>query len=141
MPVDTCPLQPQVHHSADRALDRSTADRHLRRRQPPVIQPALLTIPLEIRTLPFQCLAWAPATEGVDRRLNLGDLSLQETAPLATDPGLTLRSRPASLQGRDLPQMLHRMIEVHQLVDLLRFDPQATQQRPDAIPDPTRPVS
>jgi hypothetical protein len=36
--------------------------------------------------------------------------------------------------------MLHRMIEVHQLVDLFRFDPQATQQRPDAIPDPTRPV-
>jgi hypothetical protein len=32
------------------------------------------------------------------------------------------------------------MIEVHQLIDLVRFNPQATQERPDAIPDPTRPV-
>src|SRR4051812_36548097 len=48
--------------------------------------------------------------------------------------------RESALQGRDLAQMLHRMIEVHQLVDLFGFDPQATPQGPDAIPDPTRPV-
>src|SRR3954447_4808967 len=98
VPVETRPLQPQVHHSADRALDRTTADRHLRRRQPPVIQPTLRTIPLEVRTLPFQRLACAPATEGVDRRLHLNNLSLQETSPLATNPGLTLGSCPAPLQ-------------------------------------------
>src|SRR5512142_3287946 len=140
VPVDTRPLQPQVHHSADRTLDRTTADRHLQRRDPRVIHPSLLTIPLEVRTLPFQRLARARATEGVDRRLHLDHLSLQKTSPLATNPRLTLRSRPASRQGRDLAQMLHRMIEVHQLVDLFRFDPQATQQCPDAIPDPTRPI-
>src|SRR5512135_3192364 len=140
VPVDTWPLQPQVHHSADRTLDRTTADRHLQRRDPRVIPPTLLTIPLEVRTLPFQRLARARATECVDRRLHLDHLSLQKTSPLATNPRLTLRSRPASRQGRDLAQMLHRMIEVHQLGDLFRFDPQATHQCPDAIPDPTRPV-
>jgi hypothetical protein len=36
--------------------------------------------------------------------------------------------------------MLHRVIEVHQLVDLVRFDPQPPQQRPDPVPDPTSPV-
>ena len=35
-----------------------------------------------------------------------------------------------ALQGRDLAQMLHRMIEVHQLVDLLRFDPNRRSSAP-----------
>src|SRR5512147_1625498 len=104
VPVDTRPLQPQVHHSADRTLDRTTADRHLQRREPRVIPPTLLTIPLEVCTLPFQRLARARATACVDRRWHRDDLSLQKTSPLATNPRRTLRSRPAPLHGRDLAQ-------------------------------------
>jgi len=63
--------------------------------------------------------------------------SFPQASPLATDPRLTLRRRPVALQGRDLAQMLQCIIEVHQLVDLVRFDPQPPPQRPDSVPDPT----
>src|SRR5215211_5883328 len=72
VPVDTRPLQPQVHHPADRALDRTTADRHLRRRQPPVIQPTLLTRLWPGRTVvwPASIPSWLADPGGVvhDRR-------------------------------------------------------------------------
>ena len=64
---------------------------------------------------PFQRLAGAATTHGIDRCLHLIDPSFEQAAPLATNPRLTLRCRPAPPQGRDLAQMLHRMIEVHQL--------------------------
>src|SRR6185437_10713651 len=87
--------------------------------------------------LPFQRLAGAATTHDIDRRLHLRDPSFEQAPPLAADPRLALGRTPAALQGRDLAQVLHRMIEVHQLVDLLRFDTQPPQQYPDPVPDPT----
>src|SRR5512135_2563912 len=52
VPVEARPLQPQVHHTADRTLDRATANRHLQRRDPCVIHPTLTRVPLEVITLP-----------------------------------------------------------------------------------------
>src|SRR5512135_3734818 len=113
LPVDARPLQPQVHHAANGTLDRSTADRQLRLHNPRVIHPPFPNVPFEIITLSFQRLAGAGATHGVDRRLHLVDLTFQQPSPLATDPRLTLLHRPAPSQGRDLAQVLHRMIKVH----------------------------
>src|SRR5512147_2868234 len=41
VPVDTRPLQPQVHHTSDRTLDRATADRQLQLRDPCIVHPLL----------------------------------------------------------------------------------------------------
>src|SRR3954463_5121184 len=111
MPVDARPFQSQVHHTANRTLDRTTADRQLRRRHARVVHPTFATVPFEVVALAPQRLAGTRTTHGIDRGLHLLEPSLEQAAPLAPDPRLTLRRRPAPLQGRDLAQMLHRMIE------------------------------
>src|SRR3954469_5663895 len=124
MPVDARPFQSQVHHTANRTLDRTTADRQLQRRHARVVHPTFATVPFEVVALALQCLAGTRTTHAIDRGSPLLEPSLEEAAPLATDPRLTLPRRPAPLQGRDPAQVLHRVIEVHQLVHLLRFDAQ-----------------
>src|SRR5262249_43036284 len=141
VPVDARPLQSQVHDTANRTLDRTTADRQLQLGDLSVVHPTLSTVPFEVFTLAPQRLAGTGTAHGLDRCLHLLDSSFPQATPLASDPRLTLRRRPAALQGRDLAQVLDRMIEVHQLMDLVRSDPQAPHQRPDPVPDPTRPIS
>src|SRR5947208_1865075 len=99
MPVDARALQPQVHHSANRTFDRTTADRQLQRGHSRVVHPTFAPVPFEVVALPFQRLAGARTTHGIDRRLHLLEPSFEQAAPLATDPRLTLRRRPAPLQG------------------------------------------
>src|SRR3954449_7982172 len=102
MPVDARPLQTQVHHAANRTLDRTTADRQLQRRNPRVVHPTFAAVPLEVVALPSQRLAGTGTTHGIERRLHLLGPSFQQASPLATDPRPALRRRPAALQGRDL---------------------------------------
>src|SRR4051794_30148312 len=77
MPVDRRPLQSQVHDSAKRTLDCTTADRQPHRRHSRVVHPTLAAVPLEVVAFPFQRLAWPGTTRAIDRRLHLLEPTLE----------------------------------------------------------------
>src|SRR5512146_2977637 len=107
VPVDTSPLQPQVHHTSDRTLDRATADRQLQRRDPCIGHPLLTRVPLEVVALALQCLARAGATHLVDGRLDVvaGIESISD-APARSTAAVRPRSCPdVPPHGRSPPPL------------------------------------
>ena len=68
------------------------------------VHPTFAAVPFEVFALPFQRLAGAATTHGIDRRLHLLDPSFEQAAPLAANPRLTLDAVQRPCKAAILPR-------------------------------------
>lgn len=120
MPEDARTFQSQVDDTTYGAFHRTTANGQLLRGHRGVIQSARLGVAEEVVPLPTQFLANSPRGAFFDFLKHLLQLPLQQATPLPLHPLTTFPRGPLPFQAGQLVQMLHHMIEIHQLAALLR---------------------
>jgi hypothetical protein len=117
-PKEARAFESQVDHSANRAFNRPTANRHFHRHQFGIGHASLiLDEVIAMLTNGFAVTAPAKLTHRINHPLQL---TSEQPPTLLVAPAAAGLRAPVFALGRDFAKVLGRMIEVKEFVDLLR---------------------
>src|SRR5215470_1730803 len=117
-PENAWPFQAQVDDTAYGTFDGAAPDRQLQGHQLRIGHAALILD--KVLAMRADRLAVATAADRPYRRNDLLHLAPQQQVALLCAPPRARLRTPVFAQGRDLSQVVHRMIQVEQFMHLLR---------------------